>query len=150
MASCPDTKEILSNGDKHSGFLSAQHEPKHFRLIENRACNDLLRAGWKRSACHLQHVPYTLTTASNHSRLKPQRLGRERRNVLFRGRWSGGRKAGKARRGFRFMLREAVEPPVHCARTGSVILPRKPLTIMTAKYNFPTYPVFQSASRVST
>lgn len=52
--------------------------------------------------------------------------------MLFRGRWSGGKKAGKARRGFCFRLGEAVEASLHCGRAGSVILLRKPLTKMTA------------------
>lgn len=106
------------------------------------------RAGWKRSWCHLQHVHYTLTTASNYSQMKLEWLGNELRNVLFRARWSGGKKAGKARRGFCFRLREAVEAPSHCGRAGSVILLRKPLTKMASKYNFTTYPVFSCISPV--
>lgn len=126
LACYPDTKEIPRNEDKHNGFLSPKHDPKHFQLIENRACSDMLtlcyRAGWKMSWCHLQHVFYTLTTTSNHSQLKLEWLGNELRNVLFRGRWSGGNKAGKARRGFCFRLREALKAPLHCGWAGSIIL----------------------------
>lgn len=133
--------------------LSEKHEPKHFWPIENRACSDMLtlcyRAGWKRSWCHLQYVCYTLTITSNHSQLKLEWLGKELRNVLFRGRWSGGKKAGKTRR-FCFRLREAVEAPLHCGQSGQHHTAGKAADKNDSKYNFSTYPVFQRASRLST